>query len=81
MMVPRLVRGSPLIRFIIKYRFYEWDKVVILDMALERLHHGSFTVQTRDNLGRAYWRKDLRNNNPMYQLNLLSIKKGNARQQ
>ena len=26
MMVPRLVGGSPLIRFIIKYRFYEWDK-------------------------------------------------------
>ena len=53
-------------------------KVVILDMASKRLHLGSFTVHTRDNLGHAYWRKDLLNNNPMYQLDLLSIKKGNA---
>ena len=56
-------------------------KVVILDMGSERLHPSSFTVQKRDNLGRAYWIKDLLNNNSIYQLDLLSIKKGIAQHQ
>ena len=43
-------------------------------------HLGSFIVQTRDNLGRVYWIRDLLKNNPIYWLDLPSIKKGNALQ-
>ena len=37
MMVPKGAQGSPLIKFMIKNIFYEYDKVVIPDMASDKL--------------------------------------------